>query len=252
MKKRILSVMIITISLCSMANVNAEGTSFFTTFNGVELTEYQYKVLADMFSEERVKTISEDDYKALHVERMIEGSFSYKTEEFEIIDDPTTLLMPYAYHETTAKKITLSRFCDGGICGIAVTNYWKKKPAVTSYDVIGVRFDNSSFYDSSQSFSYVTDSGYSNSYNKKIRSSNGAAFVKKITSDIDYMTIDVNLNYTSNGIVFGSYQHAVKSITLADASNFQFKGTGYGSVFLWPTAIASKYDEMGGVYETLR
>lgn len=252
MKKKILSVMIFTLSLCTMGNVQAEEEPYFVTYGGVELTEYQYNTLVDILSEERVKTITEDDYNALHVERMIEGKYSYKTEEYEI-EDPTFSwgIEPYVYHETASKKITLSKGCFGDVCGIAVTAYWKKVPSVKSYDVIGIRFDNTSFYEGPQGFYYGTTTGGTTSFDKSIKTTNGLAYIKKITSDVDYLAIDADLNYTYNGIVFASYQHATSSVTLAQASNFQFKGTGYGGVFLWPMSIRTKYDQMGGVSETL-
>lgn len=252
MKKKILSVMIFTLSLCTIGNVQAEEEPYFVTYGGVELTEYQYNTLVDILSEERVKTITEDDYNALHIERMIEGMYSYKTEEFEIVD-PTYPggIEPYAYYETASKKITLSKFCSSGLCAISVTNYWKKVPAVKSYDVIGIRFDNTSFYDTSLGCHYSANGTHTVTYDKRVKETNGAACIKKITSGIDYMTIDANLTDTYNGIVFASYQHATSSVTLAQASNFQFKGTGYGGVFLWPMSIRTKYDQMGGVSETL-
>lgn len=251
MKKKILSVMIFTLSLCTMGNVQAEEEPYFVTYGGVELTEYQYNTLVDILSEERVKTITEDDYNALHVERMIKGRYSYKTEEYEI-EDPgyPSEIEPYAYHETASKKLTLSRFCSDNICSVGVTAYWKKVPSVKSYDVIGVRFENTSYY-GIPSFYYGTTTGGTTSYDKSIKTSNGAAFIKKVTSDVDYFALDVDFNYTYNGIVFASYQHATSSVTLAQASNFQFKGTGYGGVFLWPMSIRTKYDQMGGVSETL-
>lgn len=251
MKKKILSVMIFTLSLCTMGNVQAEEEPYFITYGGVELTEYQYNTLVDILSEERVKTITEDDYNALHVERMIEGRYSYKTEEYEI-DDPTYPgeIEPYVYHETPSKKLTMSKVCNDQICSVGVTAYWKKVPSVKSYDVIGIRFENTSF-SSQPSFYYGTTTGGTTSFDKSIKTTTGAAFIKKITSDIDYVAFDTNLNYTYNGAIFASYQHATSSVTLAQASNFEFKGTGYGAVFLWPMSIRTKYDQMGGVSEKL-
>lgn len=251
MKKKILSVMIFTLSLCTIGNVQAEEEPYFITYGGVELTEYQYNTLVDILSEESVRNITEEDYNALHVERMIEGKYSYTTKEYEIVD-PTYPggIVPYAYHETTSKKLTLSKACFDSVCGIAVTAYWKKVPSVKSYDVIGIRFENTTFY-GPQSFYYSTTTGGTASYDANVKTTTGAAFVKKITSDINYVALDANLNYAYNGIVFASYQHATSSVTLAQAKNFTFKGTGYGGVFLWPMSIRTKYDQMGGVSETL-
>ncbi len=80
MRKRLLGVMIIALSLFS---INVKADAYYKNENGLELTEFQYKVLVDMFSEEKIEEFTEEDYDALHVERMIEGKYKYKVEEFE-------------------------------------------------------------------------------------------------------------------------------------------------------------------------
>lgn len=252
MKKGIISVLVITLSLCTFGNVYAEDIPYYITTNGIELTEFQYNTLVKILSAERVNKLNNDDYNALHVDRMIPDNYSVVTQEYIISENPTTsYIAPYSYHETPAKKLSLSRVCDNGVCGIAVTTYWKTTPKVTSYDVIGIRFDNTSFYNSGIACYYSANGSGTSTMDKQIKTSNGAACIKKIGSGIDYMTIDSDLKYTSNGIVFASYQHAVSSVTLSQASNFSFDGTGYGSVFLWPMSIRTKYDQMAGVSETL-
>lgn len=252
MKKSFLSVMVITISLCVIGNVYADDTAYYITTNGIELTEFQYNTLVKILSAERVRRLDETDYDVLHVAKMKPGEYTLKTEEFQIPDETTSEgIVPYSYHETPAKKLSLSRVCDNGVCGIAVTTYWKTQPKVTSYDVIGIRFDNTNFNKDVIGCYYSANGSGTASMDKKIKTSNGAACIKKISSGIDYMTIDADLNYKSNGIAFASYQHAVSSVTLSQASNFSFDGTGYGSVFLWPMSIRTKYDQMAGVSETL-
>lgn len=253
MKKILLSVIIFVIAICSIENVKAEDSIYFTTDKGVELTKFQYNTLVDMFSIERVRTISEDDYNNLHVDRMVEGQYTYETKEIETPEESYPGgIVPYVYHETTSKKLTLTKICSSGYCSMGTTLYWKKKPAVNSYDVIGVRLENTSFYNSIVSFKMVsTDGTIIRTTDKDVKATNGSAGIKKVISNIDYFVYDTMVNQTSNGMVFASYQHAKTSVTLAQASNFQFKGTGVASVFLWPVDIISKYDQMGGVDITL-
>lgn len=253
MKKKLLSVIIFAFAICFVGSVKADST-YFITDNGIELTEFQYNTLVDMLSIERVRSINENDYNNLHVDRMIESEYSYVTKEVEMPEESYPGgIIPYVYHETLSKKLTLTKLCSSTTCSLATTLYWKKKPSVNSYDVIGLRFDNTSFYSSVHAFSMTNTDGttYYNA-DKDIRATNGAASIKKISSNVDYFTFDVLLNYTSNGIVFASYQHATSNVTLAQASNFQFKGTGVSGVFLWPTNIIAKYDQMAGVNLTLK
>ena len=249
MKKRILSVMIIALSLWSIY-VFAEP--YFTSNNGVELTEFQYNTLMDILYEDDVYNLTNEDYENLHVDQMIEGTFTYKTQEFETPEVSSTGgLVPYVYHETTSKKLTLARTCYTDVCIITTAVTWKKVPAVASYDVIGIRFENTSFYDSTNAFTAKMSGTYYYEPNKVVKTGNGLADIKKITTGLTYMALDTKIRPSNNGIVYTSYQHAVKSVTLSEASNFTFSGNGYGQVFLWPMAIREKYDQMSGVYITL-
>ncbi len=249
MRKRLLGVMIIALSLFS---INVKADAYYKNENGLELTEFQYKVLVDMFSEEKVESFTEEDYNALHVERMIEGEYEYKVQEIETpVESYPGGLVPYVFHETPSKKLTLAKFCYTDYCSIVVTLDWKKAPAVASYDVIGIRVANSMIYDNTNSFVARMDGKFITSYARAVKTELGLADVFKITNGITYVTMDTKVRKTNNGVVYGSYQHATKAITLTNASNFTFAGTGYGSVFLWPSSIRSTYDNMSGVYDTL-
>lgn len=249
MRKRLLGVMIIALSLFS---INVKADAYYKNENGLELTEFQYKVLVDMFSEEKIEEFTEEDYDALHVERMIEGKYKYKVEEFEAPEESYPGgLVPYVFHETPSKKLTMAVFDHGDSCTISLTVSWKKSPVVASYDVIGIRVANSMIYDDTNSFDAKMDGKVTTSYARAVKTELGLADVFKITNGISYASLDTRVRKTNNGVVYGSYQHATKAITLTNASNFTFAGTGYGSVFLWPSSIRSTYDNMSGVYDTL-
>lgn len=249
MRKRLLGVMIIALSLFS---INVKADAYYKNANGLELTEFQYKVLVDMFSEEKIEEFTEEDYDALHVERMIEGKYKYKVEEFETPEESYPGgLVPYVFHETPSKKLTMAVFNNGDFCTISLTVSWKKSPVVASYDVIGIRVANSMIYDDTNSFDAKMDGKVTTSYARAVKTELGLADVFKITNGISYASLDTRVRKTNNGVVYGSYQHATKAITLTNASNFTFAGTGYGSVFLWPSSIRSTYDNMSGVYDTL-
>ncbi len=249
MRKRLLGVMIIALSLFS---INVKADAYYKNENGLELTEFQYKVLVDMFSEEKIEEFTEEDYDALHVERMIEGKYKYKVEEFEAPEESYPGgLVPYVFHETPSKKLTMAVFDHGDSCTISLTVSWKKSPVVASYDVIGIRVANSMIYDDTNSFDAKMDGKVTTSYARAVKTELGLADVFKITNGISYASLDTRVRKTNNGVVYGSYQHATKAITLTNASNFTFAGTGYGSVFLWPSSIKGTYDNMSGVYDTL-
>lgn len=246
MKKVILKVVIIMLVFLS---VNANAEAYYTNNNGIEFTEFQYNTLVDILSEKNVAEFTLEEYEQFKVENMVEGNYEYTTQEFEVPEAPYQgALVPYGLtHETTSKKLTLSKGCFGDHCDIVLTVSWKKTPAVTSYDVIGVRLVNTVFYDSTNSLTHKYGSTYKSGYDGSKKTGEGLGDAFKITSDIDYATLAVRVNNTSNGVVYGSYQHAVKTVTLAKATNFTFSGTGYGSVFVWPSSYGQIYDQMAGV-----
>ena len=249
MRKILFGVMIIALSFFSII---VKADAYYKNENGLELTEFQYKVLVDMFSEEKIEEFTEEDYDALHVERMIEGKYKYKVEEFEAPEESYPGgLVPYVFHETPSKKLTMAVFDHGDSCTISLTVSWKKSPVVASYDVIGIRVANSMIYDDTNSFDAKMDGKVTTSYARAVKTELGLADVFKITNGISYASLDTRVRKTNNGVVYGSYQHATKAITLTNASNFTFAGTGYGSVFLWPSSIKGTYDNMSGVYDTL-
>ena len=249
MRKRLLGIMIVALSLFS---INVKADAYYKNENGLELTEFQYKVLVDMFSKEKVEGFTEKDYEALDVEKMKEGEYEYKVQEIETPEESYPGgLVPYVFHETASKKLTLAKFCYTDYCSIVVTLDWKKPPVVASYDVIGIRVANSMIYDTTNSFLSKMDNNYSTSYARAVKTELGLADVFKITNGISYANFKTNVRKTNNGVVYGSYQHATKAISLTNASNFTFAGTGYGSVFLWPSSIKGTYDNMSGVYDTL-
>ncbi|MCH5166668.1 MAG: hypothetical protein J1F35_02125 [Erysipelotrichales bacterium] len=249
MKKNVLKVMIIMLVFFS-TSVKADSNYevFYTNNNGLEFTEFQYSTLVDILDAEKVTNLTEEEYNYFEVENMIEGQYEYTTQEFYVHETPMTSgVMPLAYYETTSKRLTLSKTCSSSsYCTMSSTLTWKKTPAVTSYDVIGVRLVNTSFYDSTNDFLYSYGSTTTTNYTGTKRTSEGVGVVVKISSNINYVSHKCRVKPTSNGVVYASYQHAVKDITFAKAIDFTFSGTGYGSVFVWPSSYGTIYDKMGG------
>ena len=245
MKKNILKVMIIALVLFS---TSVKADAYYTNENGLEFTEFQYNTLVDILNEKSVRTLTQEEYDHFNVENMIEGEYEYNTQEFETYETPFTAgVMPLAsYHETTSKKITLSKACTSSYCLMSVILIWKKVPSVTSYDVIGVRLANTTFYDSLNDFTAKFGSTTTSSYAGYKKTSEGLGDSVSIKSNVEYVSLNVRVKPTSNGAVYASYQHAVKTVTLAQSLNFTFSGTGYGSVFVWPSSYGSIYDKMGG------
>ena len=247
--KNVLKVMIIMLVLFS---VSVKADAYYTNDNGLEFTEFQYNTLVDILSEKQIKVLTEEQYNYFEVNNMVEGEYEYSTEEFYTRETPMTAgVMPLAYYETAGKKLTLSKGCSSSYCTMTTTVTWKTTPVVTSYDIIGVRLVNTTFYDSLNDFSYKYGNTTKYTYDGTKKTSGGLADAVKISKNIDYVSFKCRVNKTSNGVVYSSYQHAVNDVTLSKTLDFTFSGTGYGSVFLWPSSYSSNFDKMGGTSVTL-
>ena len=78
---------------------------------------------------------------------------------------------------------------------------------------------------------------------------NGYGAVIKMPTGGNSIIASTTFTVTGSGRVYGSYQHAKTSISLANASTFTIGNAGLGNVFRFSsTTIANKYDAMGGVY----
>lgn len=256
MKKSILKVMIIMLILFS-TSVKASSYSsddiYFINKNGIKFTEFQYNTLIDILSKETVSNFTQEEYDNFHVENIVEGEYEYVTQEFFTRETSSIGgIMPMAFHETTAKKLTLAKNCNSNYCFMDTTLTWKATPAVTSYDVIGARLVNTTFYGDLNAVTVTSTSGTIKSGcagTKK--TSEGVGNAIKISSDVYYITHSFRVKPTSNGMVYASYQHAIKTVTLTKALDFTFSGSGYGAVFVWPSSYGQIYDQMGGVSLTL-
>lgn len=242
MKKNILKVMIIFSLFCSL-NVKAE--SFYTTDSGVELTKFQYDAITDIYSEEYAQNLTQEDYDFIHAERMIEGEFKYD------VFDPSSSIVPYSpFHETEGKKLSISSSCNSSYCKITTTVTWKLVPVVRSYDVIGIRLLNTTLYDNTNSVSANFDGvNKSNVSAGKKQTTEGIAnaVVVPTTGNISFVSQENRVKNVSGASIHGSYQHAVKLITLTKALDFTFDGAGYGGVFSWPSKYGQMFDKMAGV-----
>ena len=142
---------------------------------------------------------------------------------------------------------------------IFLTATWKYVPATRSFDVIGFRGYGFSFRTGSQegTQAYITtddvyhmisyawngtnikkfDDGFGISMN--LVNANIVAIQCMIESDV-HPTID-------HPSIYGSYQHAITSVSLATSQNYTLGGAGLGNVFVYPYSIVQKYDGMSGV-----
>lgn len=236
MKKTLLLMLLLTFGI---VGVNAEA--YYVNDNGLEFTEYQYDVMCEFIGGKNVKTLTEEQYNTYEIANMTEENHNYTTYE----DKSSQSSARATAIETTYKKLIISSTCYSNYCAITTYAEWKQMPKVRSHDVIGVRLNGTSFYDSSISGFLSTGTSAISPVGSK-GMSNGAGSVFKLPSgNINYITQTVKVK--PGGKVYGSYQHAVKTVGYSVAYSFNISSVGLGGVFVWDSSYGTLYDEMSGV-----
>lgn len=164
-----------------------------------------------------------------------------------------------AHYETVAKELNLVLIGGSYYNNVSLTATWKLIPGTRSFDVIGFRGYGFSFRTGSQegTQAYITSDDVYHTISYAWNGTN----IKKFS---DGFGISMNLvNNTIKAIqcmiecdisptidhpsIYGSYQHAVASVSLANSQNYTLGGGGLGNVFIYPYNISQKYDGMTGL-----
>ena len=230
------------ISLLIVGSLNVKAEAYYTNENGLPFTEYQYEVMVDRIGLEDVQNMPYRVYNSMKINEITEENYVAVSYE-----EPTT--SRGTYYETSCKKIAISKSCGTNGCTVVFTNDWKCIPKVKSYDVSGIRLSSTNFTNTANDAYFVSDGNVTDPAGSR-GASNGVGFAFKVPSsgDIGYSAVVANVN--QSGVVYGSYQHGVKSMNLNRALNFTFTSTGQGGVFEWGS-YDSYFDQMGGVYITM-
>ena len=195
------------------------------------------------------REISEAEY-----ENFLEGGYIEN-----IGGDGLNLSNGAIYYETSAKKLNMVLIGGNIYNYVTLTATWKYIPSTRSFDVIGFRGYGLDFRDGSQSGMqiYIDSSGNYNTINYSWNGTNIKRFsngfgisMNIVNSSIQALQLIVDCDVSptmSTPEIFGSYQHAVSSVSLANSQNYTLGGSGLGNVFVYPYNIAQKYDGMSGV-----
>jgi len=165
------------------------------------------------------------------------------------VKEPTYLETRSTTVTTNSKKLAIGKSCTTKVCTLMISNTWLAIPRVKSYDVMGANFYGTTLANQDVVTIFKSDSG--NSYcteSEYVRASNGIGCSHKLDENSEnfysYQTFEV---YTE-GLVYASYQHSGKTISLANSKDYIFHINGYGNVFLFNNQKAKDaYDAMSGV-----
>lgn len=231
------------IFVCSLfigfISVNAQDY-YYVNDNGVTFTKDQYDFITKMYFEGYQAYMTQEDMDSFKDIKMVPENVESK-EYVEMYHGEYSTRA--TTHETQSKILRISNA--GTAIGISCA--WKKSPTVRSYDLIGAYLNGPSI--SGTPSARITYSGGTIYPSASKQPSNGYGAVIKMPTGGNSIIASTTFFLTGSGRVYGSYQHAASSISLANASSFTISSTGLGQVFKFSSlSIRNKYDGMGGVY----
>lgn len=259
---------------------------YFTNYYGGTLTKNEYDRLIKYFDYETLYTFSNytlnyyknsndilgvESQKIVKVDEYFDenGNYLYSTEAEISLADVSKILNARNYsdtHTTSVKKLHM-QVTSGGATnskGVVITNTWLSIPKVKSYDVLAIRPVSSSSISTTlntASFSAVqihdgTTISYSLTGNNTKHVPNytgtgGIGVSMNIADNVSSSLINkMSMVFMSNNnpfVIEGTYQHAVKTITLSQSKDYNFYATGLGGVLSYNNGLSSYYDGMQGV-----
>lgn len=264
----------------------AENDPYYVNNNGIEMSEENYNMLSNFYSNNAIANMSLEKYQAeMSHQYTLYGSETKYIKTSTLLDSTGKVLesnssevseSQYNNHvvplflcgtghqcwETDYKQVDLNVWSyvdDPNAIRLVLVNTWKIMPAVRSYDVIAMRYTGATATTAWGDQSYfgtntpVTTIEYSyNGTNMKVLS-NGIGISQNLVgyTDLNYLTNRIVIEGTtdwSNFAVWGSYQHAVSNVTLAQSKNYTLSSSGLGGVINFNSSVVGYYDGMQGVY----
>ncbi len=290
MKKiRFMLLVTITICGLAFLNVNAKNI-YYVNKNGIEMTQEQYGYLCQFYDKNTISIMDLEkfnkemayNYTLKNEEvKYIETEISYLNgtpievkeniiteEEYNSVNEEISLYYDCntakACHETTYKKLYMQEYSSKNNVRMTLVNEWKKIPTVKSYDVIAMRFENFRL-DAGEAYQYYNVGNTSKTISYDIK--NGKNTIRKYLEGVgvsmnipDDVTSKLSQKLIIDGVrydlskktvsFYGTYQHANRSITLAQSQNYSFSSSGLGGVLKY-NAGSSYFDAMKGINLTI-
>ena len=165
------------------------------------------------------------------------------------------------YYETAGKKLKLVALQHEEIWDVYLHVFWKLLPNTRSFDVIGLRFQNFArlenceyghqFYRPAGNEHFSSISYDANGTNIKKQFDGFGISMNLVNQNITGLELEVGADgiiSAENPYIFGSYQHAVNNVSLAESQNYNISPAGYGNVFNFSQSVMTNYDGMQGVH----
>lgn len=237
----------ILVMVCILGtNVNALENEevYYENRNGVMFTKSEYDFVGEFYYDGYQEYLTLENYNRLKDANVM-------TEQIKkvVYDDGGIQTLTDVSYQSASKKLVLSYACSSR-CYASFRASWLTIANVRSYDLIGA-------YSPTANALVVESAEMSYSGNvvlpvEKNNSTNGISATFKLPSTDAKYTFVLDFDVPKGTKVYASYQHAKKTISLANSRKYSFNSGGYGGVFDFDSSVTSYYDGMSGVSATLK
>lgn len=238
MRKKLLIAIISVFAIFGVSDVNAKEPAYYTSSNGVSLTEKEYNFFVEMYNEDFPKGVTQEEYNMYANGNFFDGQIEKK-----VVEEKAQPATRGTYHSTANKSIQIATSCNS-LCTVAISVKWINSPTIRSYDVIGAYLSGVSKSGSITTRSSSSSSTVSATSTKTQKNGFGASVKLPSGSNV---TLYQSFVSTKGGHIYASYQHAMSNTTLAVSQQFNVSRIGYGGVFSFYGTATSVYDNMNGV-----
>lgn len=222
---------------------DVKASTYYTNTKNVNFTKEQYDFVSEMFYDGYQEVMEQAD-----LDKMVELDLIGKPISKKTINDNLRSTSVY-YGGRTLGIVTA---CSSD-CLVVLSAQWNGTPTIQSWDVIGMRYTNNVVINSINLAS-VVGTGYSATYyttsTQYQNQGNGFGYSVKLGNS-NNLKISTSMYTEPGGTVYGSYQHAVETVSLATSKLYTISLGGYGSVFMFYGNAYGKYDGAPGVYKVI-
>lgn len=233
--KKFFTIVLLSIMCIIPLGVNAQENATYTTLRGVTVDKALYDKMVNVYSEHYVETLSQTEFNNLSAN--IDNAI---VKEYVVTDSNTR----GSYFSSGKKAVRLIKTGDW----VTLTGTWMVVPNVHSYDVIAVRLSGCTLngdYTFKQTYASSGNTYYVyNGVNQTFSNGFGSSALLQYGTDNEY---SLTFRVSGSGTVYGTYQHAAQSVTLAESQNYFIGANGYGNVVVFGSNVALRYDQMNGV-----
>lgn len=231
---------------------DVKASTYYTNTKNVNFTKEQYDFVSEMFYDGYQEVMEQADLDKMVELDLIGKPISKKTITSDglINDNPVNPRSTYVYY--AGRTLTIDVVCTTQ-CLVALTAQWGCTPNIQSWDVIGMRY-TSDVVVNYINLASVVGTGYSATYytssTQYQNQGNGFGYSVKL-GNASNLKISTSMYTEPGGTVYGSYQHAVETVSLATSKLYTIGLGGYGYVFHFTGNAYGKYDGAPGVYTVI-